>query len=50
MANSTSSTNQRIMKAVANESRRYTDPQATYPIAVDARDAQTRGAVQRGRS
>lgn len=38
------------MRAVANETRRYTDPKATYRIAQTARDAQTRGAVQRGRS
>jgi hypothetical protein len=39
-----------ITRAVANESRPYTDPKATYRIAQTARDAQTRGAVQRGRS
>jgi hypothetical protein len=39
-----------ITRAVASQSRPYTDPKATYPIAQRARDAQTRGAVQRGRS
>jgi hypothetical protein len=50
MAKSKSTYDMPNMKAVTNESRPYTDPKATYRLAQQARDAQTRGAVQRGRS
>jgi hypothetical protein len=36
-----------ILAAVARETRSYTDPRADYPIARQARDAQTAGAMQR---
>ncbi|MER7331750.1 MULTISPECIES: hypothetical protein [unclassified Micromonospora] len=35
------------MDAVRNETRRLNDPQATYDLAVKARDAQLAGAFRR---
>lgn len=36
------------MKAVADESRSYTDPKASYPLAQTARDAQAEGRSRQG--
>ncbi len=38
----------RLMAAVANESRPYTDPQATYPAARDYQRHTAQGAARRG--
>jgi hypothetical protein len=47
MAQSTDSDAAKIKAAVANESRSYTDPKATYDIACTARTAQAQGAARR---
>ena len=39
----------RILNAVRDETRTYTDPRAGYPLAVAARDAQTAGAMRRSK-
>lgn len=36
------------MKAVANETRSYTDPQASYGLAQTARAARAEGVARRG--
>lgn len=36
------------MKAVADETRSYTDPKATYGLAKTARAAQAEGVARRG--
>jgi hypothetical protein len=43
----TSGDTARILTAVANESRPYTDPKATYQLAQTARTAQAEGVARR---